>query len=417
MVEIRPFRAYHYDFEGIGKPPEALLAPPYDVISDELRASLSSEPLNICNVMLGNRGDSYHAAKGTFEGWIESGKIVRDESPGYYAYEQTFILEGRVLQRNGVIALMRLEPLGKEVMPHEKTHSKARKDRRELLEAIKGNIEQIFLIYDDKHSSVQEILDRVKQPGNELLDFTDFDGVRHRVFSITREGDIANITALMVGKKVLIADGHHRYEVAQEYSLEVDKKSGNGPHDFAICTLVNARDPGLVMLPTHRLVGSLDSNRIVSLQERLRAKFDIEPVGDRATLLAKLEGKEGCGVIGVWLIKEKRGFVAVLKQELCSKEDPVERLDVSILHHYIIEDALGITAEMQERKEGIDFVKGTEESFKVAEGGDFQILFLLTPASVPEVLEAAETGKLLPHKSTYFYPKLWSGLVMYMFGD
>jgi len=414
MVEIRPFRAYHYDFEGIGKPPEALLAPPYDVISEELKASLSSEPLNICNVLLGDRGDSYRTAKGIFEGWVKSGRIVQDKEPGYYVYEQTFRIEGRTHQRNGVVALLRLEPMGKDVLPHEKTHLKAKQDRMELLAAIQANIEQIFLIYDDKGASIQEILDRVKQPGNELLNFTDFDDVRHRVFRMTREADIKKVTAALAGKKALIADGHHRYEVAQRYSQEMDNKTGKGPHDFAVCTLVNARDPGLVMLPTHRLVHSLPRDRIASLQGKLSAKFDVDAVGDKGTLVARLEGREGCGVIGVWQIKEQKGFIAALRPELCPK-DPVEKLDVSILHRYIIEEALGITAEMQERKENIDFVKGTEESFKVAESGDYQLLLLLTPSSIPEIFEAAETGKLLPHKSTYFYPKLWSGLVMHLF--
>lgn len=416
MVDIRPFRAFHYDFEGLGKPPEALLAPPYDVISDEMKASLSSEPLNISNVMLGNRGDSYRAAKGILDGWISSRKVVQDEAPAYYVYEQTFKIEGRLHQRNGVIALLRLEPLGRNILPHERTHPKAKQDRRELLASVQANLEQIFMIYDDEKSSIQEILDRVKQPGNELLDFNDFDDVRHRVFRITREGDIERITSSLADKKALIADGHHRYEVAQSYSQEMDQKSGTGPHDFAVVTLVNARDPGLVMLPTHRLIRSLPPQRMDSLESKLSSKFDLEPVGDKASLLGKLEGSEGCGVIGVWRIKERKGFIANLKPEFCSK-DPVERLDVSILHRYIIEEALGITPEMQERKEGMEFAKGTEESFKLAEEGDFQLLLLLTPASIPEIIEAAETGKLLPHKSTYFFPKLWSGLVMYIFKD
>lgn len=416
MVDVKPFRGYHYDFEGIAKPPERLLAPPYDVISEEMRASLTSEPLNICNVMLGNDGDSYAHASEIFYGWIRSGKIVRDADPCYYVYEQTFRIEGRIHQRNGVIALLRLEPLGKEVLPHEKTHPKAKKDRMELLGAVRANIEQIFMIYDDKEARMNEILERVKQPGNELVDFVDPDEVRHRVFRITREGDIKRMTSTLSGKKALIADGHHRYEVAQKYAEELDGRTGKGPHDFAVCTFVNARDPGLMTLPTHRLVHSVDKGRIDALQARLAEKFEVEEVGDKASMLAKLEGREGCGVIGVWRVKEGNGFIAALRPELCSK-NPVERLDVSILHRYIIEEALGISAEMQERKEKIDFVKGTEDSFKVAEEGGFQLLLLLTPSSVPEIFEAAETGRLLPHKSTYFYPKLWSGLIMYLHED
>jgi len=413
MVDVKPFRGYHYDFEGIGKSPEKLLAPPYDVISEEMRATLSSEPLNICNVMLGNKRDSYAHAKEVFDEWIRSGRIVEDDGPGYYVYEQTFRIEGRIYQRNGIVALLRIEPLGKNILPHEKTHPKAKQDRMELLGAIKANIEQIFLIYDGSEASTQEILERIKQPGNEILAFMDPDDVRHRLFRMTRGSDIEKITLSLAGKKALIADGHHRYEVAQKYSKEMDGKVGPGPHDYAICTFVNSHDPGLVMLPTHRLVHSLPRGRVESLRSKLSDKFDIEAVNDKTSLLARLEGREGCGVIGVWRIKERDGFIAALKPEFCSK-DPVEKLEVSILHHYILEEALGINPEMQERKEGIEYVKGTEESFKLAESGDFQLLFLLTPSSIPEVMEAAETGKLLPHKSTYFFPKLWSGLIMYL---
>jgi uncharacterized protein (DUF1015 family) len=413
MVEVRPFKGYHYDFEGLRKSPEELVAPPYDVVSEKMRESLASEPLNICNVMLGDRSDSYAGASKMLESWISSGKIVRDDSQCYYAYEQTFSIEGKVYQRNGFMALVRIEPLGKSILPHEKTHPKAKEDRLELLRAIKANIEQIFMIYDDKDDSIGALLSRIKQPANEVLSFKDFDDVRHRVFRIPRQSDQSEISACLYGKKVLIADGHHRYEVARSYAAETDNRSGAGPHDFVLCTLVNARDPGLIMLPTHRLVHSLSEEQVNSLKSRISAKFDIEPVGDKASLLTRLEGREGCGAIGVWLIKKGSGFIASLKPEFCSK-DPVEKLDVSILHKYIVEEALGITKEMQDRKEKIEFVKGTEESFELAERDDFQILFLLTPSSIPEVMEAAESGKLLPHKSTYFYPKVWSGLVMYM---
>lgn len=414
MVDVSPFRGYRYDFEGLSKPPEKLLAPPYDVIPDDLLKSLSSEPLNICNVMLGNHADAYKRAAEIFRGWISSGKLVQDETPCFYAYEQTFKIEGRTLQRTGLVALAKLEPLGKNILPHEKTHPKAKQDRLELLIAIKANIEQIFLITEDRESLVDEVLERVKQPANEVLMFTDPDGVRHRIFRVPRESDITAVTRHLAGKKALIADGHHRYETALKYSQQMDKEIGPGAHDYVLVTIVNSRNPGLVMLPTHRLIHSVDERLIDSLQGKLTVKFEIEPVPDKATLMGKIEGREGCGVMGFWFPRKRSGLVATLKPEFCS-QDPVDRLDVSILHRYLLEEALGITPEMQERKEKIEFVKGTEEAFKEAERSDCQLLCLLTPTSIPEIMEAAETGRMLPHKATYFYPKLWSGLIVYVF--
>ena len=414
MVDVSPFRGYRYDFEGLAKPPEKLLAPPYDVIPDNLLKSLSSEPLNICNVMLGNHADAYKRAAETFRGWVSSGKLVQDEEPCFYAYEQTFMIEGRTLQRTGLVALVKLEPLGRSILPHEKTHPKAKQDRLELLSAVKADIEQIFLIADDRESLVDEVLERVKQPANEVLMFTDPDNVRHRLFRIPRESDITAVTKHLAGKKALIADGHHRYETALKYSQQMDEENGPGAHDYVLATIVNSRDPGLVMLPTHRLIHSVDESLINSLQGKLTGKFEIEPVADKATLMGNIEGREGCGVMGFWFPRKRSGFVATLKPEFCT-QDPMERLDVAILHRYVLEEALGITPEMQERKEKVEFVKGTEEAFKIAERSGYQLLCLLTPASIPEVMEAAETGRMLPHKATYFYPKLWSGLIVYVF--
>lgn len=414
MVEIKPFRGFHYDFEGLDRAPEKLLAPPYDVISSELLRSLSSEPLNISNVMLGNRGDAYRHAAGLFREWVSSGKLVQDDRPCFYAYEQTFKIEGRTLQRTGLVGLVRIEPLGRNILPHEMTHPKAKQDRLELLSAINANIEQIFLICDDKDSAVDALLERIKQPANEVVMFTDFDNVRHRIFRIPKEADIEALTRTMSGKKALIADGHHRYETALKHSEMMDREKGPGPHDYVLATIVNSRNPGLAMLPTHRLIHSMDEKVIDSLKGKLTAKFEIEPVADKATLMGRLEGREGCGVIGFWLPRKSSGFVATLKPDFCSR-DPVERLDVSILHKYVLEEALGITPEMQERKEKVEFVKGTEEAFKEAENSGCQLLCLLAPASIPEVFEAAETGRKLPHKATYFYPKLWSGLIIYIF--
>jgi len=414
MAEIGPFRAYYYNLRKIRIAPEKLVAPPFDVISEEMRAKLSAEPLNICNIMLGNRGDAYASAANKLRGWIEEEKITQDNAECYYLYEQTFGFEGKSLQRLGLIALLRLEPLGRNILPHEKTHPKTMVDRYELLSAVRGNIEQIFMIYEDRKDSLRPILERVRQPVNEILTFVDPDGVRHRIFRIPRPADVDEITKTISGKQLLIADGHHRYETALRYASELDEKVGSGLHDYVLVALVNSYDPGLIMLPTHRLLHSIDEKTKQGLERKLKKRFEVRKTRDKVYLLELLEGAAGCGSLGIWLIEEKMGYLATLKDEFRS-DDPVDRLDVSILHKYVIEEIFGVTEEMQERKEKIEFVKGTEESFKFASENDFDVICLLNPSSVPEIFDAARTGKKLPHKSTYFFPKVWSGVVMRFF--
>jgi len=414
MVEIRPFKAYHYNFEKISSAHERLFAPPYDVISENLLQILREEPLNISNITLGKIDGSYDGAAEKLDKWRREGLVIQDERQHYYVYEQIFHREGRTFNRTGLIALTKLTPLGKVIMPHEKTHPKAKEDRLENLRAIRGNLEQIFLIYDDPSNSISEVLERHKQPENILISFVDFDDVKHRIFYIRSESDIAKITELLGDKSALIADGHHRYETSLLFSRLMDEESGNGSHDFVMATLVNAYDPGLLLLPTHRLIHSVDDSIVKNLPKLMNDKFDLEEIGERIVLVDRLNGQNEHGVFGIWLPGEKRGYIATLRPEYRS-DDPEGRLDVSILHHLVLEELLGITPEMQERKEKIRYIRGTEEAFKEMIGEDNQILFLLNPPSIPDVIDVAKEGVTLPHKSTNFHPKFWSGLLMYLF--
>lgn len=395
-------------------PPERLVAPPFDVISEKMRTELSTEPLNICNVMLGDKGDAYSSAAKTFRRWIEEKKIVQEEAESYYLYEQTFRLEGRLLQRLGLMALVRLEPLGRNIIPHEKTYPKTMADRYELLRAVQANLEQIFMIYEDRDYLLRPLFERVRQPFNEIVAFYDSDGVRHRVFRIPRPADVEEISNRISRMQLMIADGHHRYETALRYAEDMNKKKGRGPYDYVLATLVNSYDPGLIMMPTHRLLHYTAHIDRKELERKLRKRFEVKKTNDRIHLLGLLEGAAGCGSIGIWLLKEGTGYLATLKSRYCT-DDSIDRLDVSILHKYVIEEIFGISEEMQERKEKIEFVNGTEEAFRTASENDYDVVCVLNAPSVPEIFDAASTGRKLPHKSTYFYPKIWSGLIMRVF--
>lgn len=416
MVEIKPFHGFYYDTRAASAETAALMAPPYDVISDELLARLKKEPHNIANITLGKVDGTYSDAAKLLRRWIEEGIIRRDDGECLYVYDQSFSWDGRIHCRTALLAVTKIEPVGKIILPHELTHPKARKDRLDNLIAVRGNIEQVFLIYDDSRGKILGLLEDAKKPENSVISFVDFEEVSHRLFRISDPELMGVIGEELRDRGALIADGHHRYETALEYSRIMDERSGAGGHDYVLTSLVSAHDPGLLMLPTHRLLHSLDSALLVNFPAALSRKFEVEEINDRVALFERLNGEDARGVLGFWLAESNRGLLAVLKPEFYP-EDPVKMLDIFILHELVLEELLGLTPEMQERKEGIEYVKGTEEVIGEAEKGGYQVICLLNPPSIPEVMELAKSGRKMPHKATYFYPKFWSGLVMYMHDD
>lgn len=416
MVEIKPFHGFYYDTRTASAAAADLMAPPYDVISEKLLVRLTREPHNIANITLGKIDGSYAHAAEFLRKWIGDGIIRRDADECVYVYDQSFSWDGRIRCRTALLAATRLEPVGQHILPHELTHPKAKQDRLDSLKAVRGNIEQVFLIYDDSSGKILDLLEEAKKPENSVISFIDFEDVSHRLFRISDPRAIGAIKEELRGRSALIADGHHRYETALEYSRMMDGKKGQGAHDFLLTSLVSAHDPGLLMLPTHRLLHSLDPGLLADLPSALSRKFEVEEIGDRVALFERLSGEDARGTLGFWLTESNRGLLAVLKPEYYP-EDPVKRLDIFVLHELVLEELLGLTPEMQERKEGIEYVKGTEEALKEAENGGYQVACLLNPPTIPEVIELARSGRKMPHKATYFYPKLWSGIVMYMHED
>mgnify|MGYP000077960627 CR=1 FL=1 len=416
MVEIRPFHGFHYDMRAASAEASDLMAPPYDVISNRLLARLKRNPHNIVNITLGKIDGSYSHAAHLLRSWIRDGIVRRDERECLYVYDQSFSWEGRIYCRTALLAATMLEPMGQGILPHELTHPKAKQDRMDNLREIRGNIEQVFLIYDDSRGSIMDKLEEAKKPENSILSFVDFDDVSHRIFRISDPGVIDSITKELRGRSALIADGHHRYETALEYARKMDEENGQGGHDFILTALVCAHDPGLLMLPTYRLLHSLNPRLLARLPIDLKKRFDVEEIDDRIALSERLSGEDATGALGFWLTESNRGLLALLKPQFHPK-DPLKNLDVFILHEFVLEDLLGLTPEMQDRKESIDYVKNTEDAFREAENGGYQVICMLNPPTIPEVMDIARSGRKMPHKSTFFYPKLWSGLVMYMHED
>ena len=414
MAKVIPFEAVHYNTERFGKDLSRFVAPPYDVIDRVLERRLKSDRLNIAHITLGNEDDEYAIARRRLDTWLNDGVLVRDEGKSFYIYEQTFSdADGVPRIRSGIIGLVKLEDFSsKIIMPHEKTIPKHKADRLEHMMALQGNSEQIFLMYDDPTEEVEDIL-RQSRKQEEILRFIDFDGVHHRIIRMTEEELINKMGSVFDNAKLLIADGHHRYETALEYRNKMrarDKSKGDEPYDFILATLVSFRNPGLVIYPTHRLVQGVDPKLLGALPKMLDEEF-ITKAYKNQDELAKVVEKTDEEDFGVWIPSSKVFLSAHPKNEN-KPGNPMEDVPVYMVQERVLKRLLGFTAEMLDKKINIEYVKGTGPSKDLMETGEYQACFFLKPPSAQQVLKVALTGEKLPHKSTYFYPKIWAGTVL-----
>ena len=416
MVKVTPFGAYHYNISRFGKDVTRFVAPPYDVIDGSLEKSLKDDRLNITHITLGNEDDSYEVATRRMCRWLHDEVLVHDKEDSFYVYEQTFQSPDKNPRvRSGIIGLVKLEDFSTGmVLPHERTIPKHKADRMELLSAVKGNTEQIFMLYDDPSGKIEEMLQSVRKR-EELLRFLDNEGVHHRIIRIAEKDLIEKISSAMVPLKLLIADGHHRYETSLEYRDRMRAKDDHvdedRPYDFVMATMVSFRNPGLVIYPTHRIVSGIDDATLDSLQKSLREDFDMVK-SDGPEELADQISRGPDGAIGIWMPKKSLTLIAKSKGDL--PKDNMERLSVRILQEKILKKRLGFTQDMLDKKVNIDYIKGTDTVMKIMSEGEHEICFFVKPPSADQVLAVAETGEKMPQKSTYFFPKIWSGTLLYL---
>ena len=418
LAKVAPFEAVHYNTDRFGKDLSRFVAPPYDVIDRVLEKRLKNDRLNITHITLGNEDDKYAIARRRLDTWLDDEVLVRDEGKSFYLYEQAFSdSEGVPRVRSGIIGIVRLEDFANRViMPHEKTIPKHKADRLEHMMAIEGNTEQIFLLYDDPTEEVEEIL-RLSRKQEEILRFIDFEGVQHRIVRMMDTVLIKRMESIFENAKLLIADGHHRYETALEYRnkmREKDKSLGDKPYDYILATLVSFRNPGLVIYPTHRLIQGVDPKLLERLPELLEEEFVTTPCGGPDEL-AKVVQKSEKGGFGVWIPSSKTFLHARLKNEK-KPGTPVEGIPVYVVQERVLKRLLGFSSEMLNKKINIEYVKGTSPTKELMETEEYQACFLVKPPNAQQVLEVAQAGEKLPHKSTYFYPKIWSGTVLYLHG-
>lgn len=418
MARVLPFEAHHYNTSRYGKDLTRFVAPPYDVIDPVLERRLKEDRLNIAHLTLGDEHDRYCVATRRLSTWLHDQVLVRDSGKSFYIYEQSFTgLDGLPRVRSGIIGLVKIEDDPKDaVLPHEKTIPRQKADRMELMEATNGDVEAIFLLYEDASGEIEDIL-RTSKVRDEELRFVDPDGVQHRVIRISDAYLVEKITLHFEPARLLIADGHHRYETCVEFRNAMRRKDGGGPeekpYDYVMATLVGVRNPGLMVFPTHRLVSGVKEELISDLPRLLGEEFELKEF-DRPDTLAQAVEDSKREAFGVWIPSSNTCLLATRRRHGPSA-NPMDDLPVYMVQEHVLKKLLGYTTEMLDGKTNIEYVKGTEQTKTAMRSGEHQACFFVKPPTVQQVMAIAQTGQRMPHKSTYFYPKIWSGTLLYLF--
>jgi uncharacterized protein (DUF1015 family) len=425
MAEILPFRGTRYVTSEAGDFGN-LISPPYDVINPAMRETLYDQSdHNVARIIKADRQDDdapYAAAAKLWQEWRESGAVAADPEPAIYVYEQHFEIHEHKFSRTGIIALVKLQEPGKGIMPHEKTLAGHRADRLELLRATETQCGLVFSLYPDPERRIDALLEQAKA-GPPIMRAADRNKQMHCVWAITDPEVIRQIQETMMDKDLLIADGHHRYETALAYRKEnPDCKAA----DYRMMALVNTANVGLVVLPTHRMVKALPEFSGEELLAKLRKEFTIRTYpgsGDavREAVLdaihaAQAEGRHAFGLDmgdGNHYVLELINLESMA--DVADQSEAWRSLDVAILHHLILEKTLGITAEKIQSLTSVEYVQDFPHAMRAAakrlDGKDGQALFLLNPTRIEDVVAVAENGERMPQKSTFFYPKVFTGLV------
>jgi uncharacterized protein (DUF1015 family) len=412
VAEVSPIHAVHYDLGKVGSLAD-VVAPPYDVIDEKQRAELASRsPYNVVELDLPRdpEGDPYQHAAELLERWTDEGVLARDSEPTIWALEQDYAApDGSRLTRRGFLARIRLAPYGEGIRPHERTQPGPKEDRLRLTRATRYNLSPIFSLHPgDAWRHLEPAV--VGDPWGEV---TDEDGTAHRVWRVDDPDIHQAIAEELDSGELLIADGHHRYETSLAYQREVGE---GGLADYVLMALVSLEDPGLTVFPTHRLISGLadDPAKQEALGIGLKELFDVEEV---PTDQLDPAGAEGVGVFGYIGSHFKRGSrlrlrePAHLEEALPDRSAAYRRLDAAILEELVLKGILGMSTEDIAAKRGIGYTPSIDEALAKLDAGDYQAAFLLRPTPVDQVREVAAAGETMPPKSTYFFPKLLTGLV------
>jgi uncharacterized protein (DUF1015 family) len=413
MAEIQPLRALHYDLSLVG-PLGEVVAPPYDVIDAEQRAALlARSPFNVVAVDLPEGGtDRYATARELFESWQLQGAVVRDSEPALWAHTQQYTGPDGVQQTGrGFFCRVRIEDYGPgRVRPHERTHPGPKEDRLRLTRATRANMSPIFSLYSDPSGAAWQALEpaTARPPWGEARDG---EGTVHRLWRVADPQAIAAVQEATRAAELLIADGHHRYETAHAYAKEI---GGEGEHSYVLMCLVALEDPGLTVFPTHRLVKGLDAARLQALVQALRRDFEIAEVG-----LTELAPPPGEGPLQLGYIDSHSGRPlrltlkdqAIAYAALPQRSEAYRRLDTGVLEALLLKGPLGLRDEDISHLHDFGYARDADQAIALVQSGAYDAAFLMRPPPVAQVGEVAAAGENMPPKSTFFFPKLLTGLL------
>lgn len=427
MAKILPFRGLRYNKEKIANL-ASVVTPPYDIIDENEQARYYAEhPSNIIRLELGlifpqdnDDNNRYTRARQYLDKWREDETLLPEPTPSLYLYQQIFEHHGRKLVRSGLVCGLQVEDYSKgNILPHEETLSKPKADRFKLMQHTHSNFSSIFALFIDEDNNVDQIMFDYAKNRTPDIDIVDEAGETHRVWVINDPAVIESIVNMMKDKKIYIADGHHRYETALDFAKYM-KANGQPGYDYVLATLVNLYDGGLVVFPTHRLVGNISGFNQTAFLEKLSPLFDIEPFSSKnlPAFMNELEssGKKAhsFGLYtknGLYLLKVKDP--ALISERLPSDKSPAwKELDVAILDYLVLDQILNIGEEQRRSQDNLSYTRSEKYLAEQVDSGQFQLGFLLNATRVEDIVAVANARDKMPQKSTYFYPKLITGLII-----
>ncbi len=437
MAKIVPFKGLLYNPEKIDDLKD-VVAPPYDVISNKEQQKLHDRhPNNIIRLILGkktehdSKEDNPHTrAAGYFNNWISEEILIQDKTPAFYLTTVEFSLEGETITRYGLIAIVGLEPFEKGVvLPHEKTFSKVKSERFELIKKSCANFSPIFSLYNDDGSVLSSLIDAAKNKQPQM-DIVDDHGERHKLWRITDKTVHDRVTGAMEGKKIFIADGHHRYETAlnyREWMLENNPDFGSDhPVNYVMMYLCSMQDPGLVVLPAHRMLNGVDEylygEFIAKAKEYFEViKIDVDKENHEkamSELMSLLEMNTSKNIIGFCAKNLRELYALTLKPGVMDRlfghelSDSLMHLDVTVLTRLIFMEILGFDQARLDNEKLISYSSREDDVVEAVKSGDCDVAFILNPTKIEQVRNVAEHGEIMPRKTTYFYPKAITGQVL-----
>ncbi len=430
MVEIKPFKGFKYNKEKI-KDFSLVITPPYDVINEKEKEEFYNfSEYNTVRLILGkekpgdNGENKYTRSANYFKNWQKKEILEKDKEDSIYTYSQTFNYNEKTFTRISFVSLVKLEELGKGILPHEKTLEKPFKDRLALIEATKANFGFVFILYDDRQKTIDAMIkDKInnKEPD---IKFEDKFKIKHKLWKITDQEFINKLKQGMLQYQCIIADGHHRYKSVLAFK---DENPELEDAKYTMCCFINSFNKGLFILPIDRFVFNLKNVDISKILEQLKEYFEIEEIKDVNELIKKVDDTKIMldktinlknHVFGMYCYLNKKSYFLKLKdnnildKHYPNNTDVYKKLDINILHKIIFENILNISEEDQYRGTHIEYTKGTKRALDKLEDNKYQFVFFLNTPLMREIFLTARANETMPQKSTYFYPKVYSGLVI-----